>query len=45
MITAGSRDHAGWRHIAHQQIREGAARLEGTGMLQELQLKDDSGGV
>jgi len=41
VIAAGRRDHAGLRHLAQQQIGEGAARLERAGMLQLFQLQGD----
>jgi len=44
VIAAGGRDHAGRWDLAGQQICEGAAALERTGMLQELELEDDRPG-
>ena len=39
VIAARGRDHAGCRHLAQQQVREGSPRLERAGMLQQLQLE------
>ncbi len=39
MVAARCRDHAGGRHIAHQQIGEGSACLERTRVLHELELE------
>ena len=39
VIAAGRRDHAGRRHLAQQQVGEGAARLERSRVLEELELE------
>jgi hypothetical protein len=39
MIAAGRRDHAAGRNRLCQQVRERAARLERSGMLQALELQ------
>ena len=45
MIAARGRDHARSGDIAHQQVGEGAPGLEGSGVLQRLQLEDQADAV
>ena len=44
MIAAGRRGDSGRGHLAQQQVGKRAAHLEGTGMLQHLQLECDGRG-
>ena len=45
MVAARGGDDAGRRHCAAQQIGEGAARLERTGVLQEFELEEEGAGL
>jgi len=42
VVAARRRDHAGCGHLARQEICEGAARLERTGVLEQLQFQGET---
>ena len=44
MVATGCRNDARLRNLAVQEIGEGAARLEGTGVLQQFQLSTTGAG-
>jgi hypothetical protein len=41
VVAAGGRDHARGGDVAQEQVREGAPRLEGPRVLQELELQEE----
>src|ERR1700730_5866094 len=45
VIAARGGDHAGFRDLAHEQVRESAARLERTRMLELLELEAQAEGA
>jgi len=41
VVAAGRRDNSGLRRLSREQVGEGAARLERSGVLQEFELQDE----